>query len=242
MIEFAVCDDDIAFANILAEKINHLLFGVPEDIDYYVHKFYSSRQVMKYVETKPINVLFLDIDMPEKNGFQVAEFLQQKSPDTIIIFVSAYDRFVYESFRFTPFCFLRKECIASELKNTLQNVLDKFFESTSSVLFESMDGNVNIRTKDIVYIESVKNYYVVHCKSEKSYKCRGTLASIEQKLNPSNFIRVHKAFIINIHNVIAVHANRKIILYPNIVIHASSRKWSAFNSAYMEYTRRRIIP
>lgn len=241
MIEFAVCDDDIAFANILAEKINHLLFGVPEDIDYYVHKFYSSRQVMKYVETKPINVLFLDIDMPEKNGFQVAEFLQQKSPDTIIIFVSAYDRFVYESFRFTPFCFLRKECIASELKNTLQNVLDKFFESTSSVIFESMDGNVNIRTKDIVYIESVKNYYVVHCKSEKSYKCRGTLASIEQKLNPINFIRAHKAFIINIHNVIAVHANRKIILYPNIVIHASSRKWSAFNSAYMEYTRRRII-
>lgn len=242
MIEFAVCDDDIAFANILAEKINHLLFGVPEDIDYYVHKFYSSRQVMKYVETKPINVLFLDIDMPEKNGFQVAEFLQQKSPDTIIIFVSAYDRFVYESFRFTPFCFLRKECIASELKNTLQNVLEKLFESTSSVLFESMDGNVTIRTKDIVYIESVKNYYVVHCKSERSYKCRGTLASIEQKLNPSNFIRAHKAYIINIHNVIAVHANRKIILYPNIVIHASSRKWSAFNSAYMEYTRRRIIP
>lgn len=241
MIEFAVCDDDIAFANILAEKINHLLFGVPEDIDYYVHKFYSSRQVMKYVETKPINVLFLDIDMPEKNGFQVAEFLQQKSPDTIIIFVSAYDRFVYESFRFTPFCFLRKECIASELKNTLQNVLDKFFESTSSVLFESMDGNINIRTKDIVYIESVKNYYVVHCKSEKSYKCRGTLASIEQTLSRYSFVRVHKAYIVNMNNIMSVQTNRKITLYPNTVIFASSRKWPLFNDAYMEFSRRRIM-
>lgn len=241
MIEFAVCDDNIAFADMLAQKINNVLIGISDNFDYDIHKFHSSDQVLSYVEHHPINILFLDIDMPEKNGFYVAEMLQKRAMDTIIIFVSAYDKFVYESFKFTPFCFLRKEYIEVELKNTLTQVMEKFFENDATILFNTVDGFTNIRAKDIVYIESIKNYYFIHCKSNAIYKCRGTLTSIETDLNTHNFIRVHKAYIVNLQNVMSVNANRKIIMYPNYPIFASLRKWAAFNEAYMEFSRRRIV-
>lgn len=241
MIEFAVCDNDIAFANTLAQKINHILVGISDNYDYYIHKFYSSDQVLSFIENHPINILFLDIDMPNKNGFCVAETLQNKSLDTIIIFVSAYDKFVYESFKFTPFCFLRKEHIGAELKSTLNKVLEKFFENNVTIQFNTVDGIINIRAKDIVYIESIKNYYLVHCKSDTIYKCRGTLTSIETELNLHSFVRVHQAYIVNLQNVMSVHANRKIIMYPNFTLFASLRKWASFNEAYMEFSRRRIV-
>lgn len=241
MIEFAVCDDDVGFANALAQRINHILVGASDEFDYYIHKFYSSNQILEYIEKHPINILFLDIDMPGKNGFYAAEKLLMKSPDTIIIFVSAYDKFVYESFKFTPFCFLRKEHIGAELKTTLTKVIEKFFENNTTIRFNTVDGIANIRTRDIVYIESVQNYYLVHCKSNTTYKCRGTLTSIENELTLQNFVRVHKAYIVNLQNVMSVHANRKIVVYPNYAIFASTRKWATFNEAYMEFSRRRIV-
>ena len=109
------------------------------------------------------------------------------------------------------------------------------------MLFNTIEGAANIRAKDIVYIESIKNYYLIHCKSGATYKCRGTLTSIENELNLHNFVRVHKAYIVNLQNIMSVNANRKIIVYPNYSIFASSRKWSTFNKAYMEFSRRRIV-
>lgn len=241
MIEFAVCDDDITFADILAQKINNTLIGISDSFDYDIHTFNSSDLFLSYAEEHPVNILFLDIDMPVKNGFYVAEMLQKRSMDTIIIFVSAYDKFVYESFKFTPFRFLRKEYIDVELKNTLTQVMEKFFENSSAILFNTVDGLVNIRTKDIVYIESIKNYYCIHCKSDAVYKCRGTLTSVESDLKIHNFVRVHKAYIVNLQNIMSVNANRKIIMYPNYPIFVSLRKWASFNEAYMEFSRRRIV-
>lgn len=240
MIVFAVCDDDIAFAELLTRNLRKLLLNIPDELECSVKAFFSSKQILDYIQNNQINILLLDIDMPKVSGFQLAEILKKRSPDTIIIFVSAYDSFVYDSFQFNPFCFLRKNHLKVELPATIQKVLHKYLDNNITRLFKTTEGNINIRIQDIIYIESVKNYYRVHCKSNSVYTCRGTLSSIEKELPDAYFHKIHPAFIINMDNISIVGSNRTVILIDGTTLTVSIRKWSSFHSSYMEYTRKKV--
>lgn len=241
MIVFAVCDDDTVFAGLMTRHLRKLFVSLPDEIECHVRTFLSAKQVLNYVEQNPIHVLFLDIDMPEKNGFELAKILQKKSPSTIIVFVSAYDNYVYDSFQYNPFCFLRKEHLSSELNRTVQKVLDKYLKSNKTMIFSTVDGDINIRIEDIVYIESVKNYFEIHTAERKVFRCRGTLSSIDESLQQHNFYRIHTAFLVNMINIRSVSANHIIELTDGSSFSVSLRKWKGFNETYMEFSRKRVI-
>lgn len=246
MVILGICDDDIGFTKSLSAKIGKILLGMPDSIDYRIRQFTSPKQLMQNIDSEPINILLLDIDMPGMNGFEVAEEIQKKSMDTIIIFVSAYDNFVYKSFQFNPFCFLRKEHLKEEINPTIQNVLNRFFENTETMLYKTVSGDVNIRLRDICYIECKKNYYDIHLASGAIYTCRGTLSSIEDKMSEKDFFRIHKAFIVNMLHIDSLDANYQIKMKHgngnnSQILPVSMRKWSNFKNAYMTFIRKRVI-
>lgn len=241
MIVFAICDDDMTFAKIMTNHLRKLFVSLPDEIECNTRTFFSASQVLNYIEQSPIHILFLDIDMPGKNGFELAEILQKKSPSTIIVFVSAYDSYVYDSFKFNPFCFLRKTHLKEELDSVVQKVLDKFLEKNETMIFSTVEGDVNLRIQDILYIESVKNYYEIHCGEKTVYRCRGTMTSVETALINYNFYRIHTAFLINMANIRSVGANRQIELTDGTPFSVSLRKWKGFHDAYMDYSRKRVL-
>ena len=100
MITIGVCDDNIQFARLFVKSLRTLCATeLPERIDCQIAvEFSSCDDVLRYLEHNIINILFLDINMPTKTGFDLAEKLNQLYPDIIIIFVSAHDNFVYSSF------------------------------------------------------------------------------------------------------------------------------------------------
>lgn len=241
MIVFAVCDNDTAFAELMTRHLRKMFVSLPDELECHVRTFFTANQVLKYAEENPIHVLLLDIDMPDKNGFELAKILQKKSPSTIIIFVSAYDNYVYDSFQYNPFCFLRKDHLKNELNPTIQKVLDKYLKSNETMIFFTVDGDINIRIEDIVYIESVKNYFEIHGAEKKVFRCRGTLSSIEEALQNHNFYRIHPAILVNMVNLRSVGANHMIELTDGSLFSVSLRKWKGFNEAYMEFSRKRVL-
>ncbi len=242
MIIFAVCDDDIVFAELLSKHLRELSVKFPEEIETHVRTFFSASQVLNYIKQNPIHILLLDIDMPGLNGFELAESLQKVSPNTLIIFVSAYDHYVYDSFLFHPFCFLRKTHLKGELDKAVIRAVHKFLETNETMLFSTVEGDVNIRIQDIAYIESVKNYYEIHCGKNTVCRCRGTLSSIEPDLATYNFYRVHPAYLVNMQSIRSVNANRIIELTDGTTFTVSLRKWAGFNKAYMEFARKKVLP
>ena len=87
MLTIAVCDDNPQFANQLIKKIRELCaYHLPDRIDCRITPaFGSGEDVLRYVKSHVINIMFLDIDMPKINGFRLAYELKEKTPDTIII-------------------------------------------------------------------------------------------------------------------------------------------------------------
>jgi len=186
----------------------------------------NGRQAVETISKEAPDLVFLDIQMPELDGFGVLAELQAKvgrgSPQPAVVFVTAYDRFALKAFevhaldyllkpfdreRFNKALARAKEQIskhqAQDLSAKLSNLLadlrpeskgaDRLAVKTSGrVIFVKLD--------DIDWIEAADNYVNIHV-GQTSHLLRETMASIEQRLPPSNFIRISRSSIVNIDRV-----------------------------------------
>ena len=240
MITIAVCDDDRLFAAALKEKIRHLCaYLLPERIECHVEEeFCSGGDVLVYLENHPINILFLDIDMPEMSGFTIAEQLNRKHPDTLLLFVSAHEQFVYSSFEYSPFRFLRKSHLEAELPNALVKAVESFTRTKEMLLFSTTDGDIWFPARDILFFEGQRNYYLIHTVSTV-YRCRGTMAQAGSMTEQLDFFRIHVGYIINLENIEKLCGTNTVQMKNGTMLPISQRRLAEFRSVYMQFTRRR---
>lgn len=242
MLTFAVCDDNPQFAQALSKRIKSFCNQkLPERIEYtMLPTFGSGLDVLHCLQFTSINVLFLDIDMPGMNGFKLAERLCKTYPDIIIIFVSAYEDFVYSSFDYSPFRFLRKSHLEQELEPTLQKVINKLVLDNETMSFITTDGEQLIRIKDITFFEGDKNYFLINTTSNRTYRCRGTMEDVDKRIQNYDFFRVHAAFIVN-EEQIESYSNEGFIKMKNGKrINITKRRLPEFKKSYMLFLRKRI--
>ena len=240
MLNIAICDDSIEFQRVFDGALKkHLETIFPPTLKYQVlNSFYNSYEVIRYLETGTIDVLFLDIDLPGINGLELAKRLVWKNENTVIVFVSGYDKFVYEVFEFSPFAFLRKDHIFDELPKTISRIAEKFEKKSSDIDLTTTDGLCTICARDILYIKSKGNYYYCYDKSGKEIICRGTLSEAEAIFDRFDFYRVHSAFLVNMHHIQRIEKNDLYVGLFNEKIPIAQRRLADFRKNYAEFTMR----
>ena len=243
MITLAVCDDNPQFARLLRMQLQKLCINnLPERIDYNIAPaFGSGEDVLEFLQKgNTIDVLFLDIDMPHTDGFTLAKMLCDTYPNTIIIFVSSYEEFVYSSFEYCPFRFLRKAHLSQELEITFQKVIEKCILNNESLTFDTTDGEVMFRVNDVLYFEGQKNYFYIYTLSGKTYKCRGTMESVDLITDNLDFFRIHSAYVVNLEHIDTTNNKGYLTMKNNQTLSISKRRLPAFKDEYMKFTRRRF--
>jgi two-component system LytT family response regulator len=172
------------------------------------------------------DLVFLDIQMPEMDGFQV---LRQVGPDQmpVTIFVTAYDRYALHAFDANAIDYLLKPVgkerfdralaraerrIAGELKHDEVDRLISSLERLATTqpypdrLAIPKHGRVLfVATKEIDWIEAEGNYVRLHV-GNRAHEFRETLTSLEQKLNPAEFLRIHRSTIVNVQRIKEIQA------------------------------------
>lgn len=102
-MKFVICDDEKIFLKKLSEKIKFYL--VERGVDAELKICSRGKDLLGFSEKIKIDAFFLDIDMPEINGFQIAKNIRTLYPNCIIVFCSNHNELVYESFEYEPFGF-----------------------------------------------------------------------------------------------------------------------------------------
>ena len=178
---------------------------------------------LREIERLRPDLLFLDIQMPEVDGFQVLQQLSERSlPLPFTIFVTAFDRHALQAFeahaidyllkpireeRFQDAVANAKSRIAAERSTTAANRLADFLarsdflvQRTSRLPVREKGRIVFLALDQVEWIESEGNYVRLHLGGE-SHLHRETLQAIEAKLDPSQFMRIHRSAIVNIHRI-----------------------------------------
>jgi DNA-binding LytR/AlgR family response regulator len=158
---------------------------------------------------KDIDLIFLDIKMPEMDGFDFISSLE--FPPNIII-VSSAEEFALKAFDFNVVDYLLKPVVYSRFCKAIDKTIRYFTRKESAnsedqeIFIKKGSSLVKLKLKDIIFVEALENYVTVNTRDEK-YTIHFTMKAIENQLPSSLFTRVHRSFIINKSMIQAIKEN-----------------------------------
>lgn len=208
--------DDEPFAR---EKIRGFL---AEEADFYViGECGNGEEALRAMQTQQPEVVFLDIQMPRMNGFEVLQQLDTARLPTIV-FVTAFDEFALNAFEthaldylLKPFDFERfqktlarlrehlKLRQAAELNSKLEQLLQQLHSGPAylqRLMIKSRGDIYFVKTADIDWIEAAGNYITLHT-GKKTHLLRDSISNMQRKLDPARFARIHRSQIVNVDRI-----------------------------------------
>ena len=231
MINIAICDDDESMRTCISGVVT--AFFDNKNVEYKLD-IYSSGDMLLSKEAYP-DLLFLDIEMPGKNGLEVAEYYKQRkmtgSGGMKIVFLTSHDEVVRKAFKVDAYRFLLKDYYEEELAECLE---DYYQENCMEVLYEINVGSavLAIRQSDIMYITSAHNGTEIWTVTDE-YKSDKALVKWLEELDSGMFIRVHKNCIVNMTHI--NYIDDCIYLYSGEKIQYSRRNKKELEQRFIQY-------
>lgn len=190
--------------------------------------FTKSEEAFKYLRKYPVDLLFLDINMPSISGLDFYKKLPQK---TMVIFTTAYSEYAVEGFTLNATDYLLKPISLSRFQQAIEKAFHQWKTQNQNLeqqyLFIRADYSlIKILFSDILYIEGLDDYLKIHIQNQKTVVARMTLKAILQKLPAAEFIRVHRSFIVSVSKIEKIR--NKIIHIGQAEIPISSSYETAF--------------
>lgn len=163
------------------------------------------------------DLVFLDVEMPKMNGFEMLE--QLPSINFHLIFTTSYDRYALKAIRFSAIDYLLKPIDSDELQNAVKKVIhhsQKPIAQQLEILMQkihspstpinriampTMEGLQMIQVDSIISCESDSNYTILRLKGNKKLVASSTLKEIEELLEDYSFVRVHRCYLVNLNEI-----------------------------------------
>ncbi len=202
-----IVDDESLAQNVLETYISsvstlHLL-----------KKCNSALEAISYLHENKVDLIFLDINMPELSGL---EMLKTLTDPPQVILTTAYSEYALESYDYGVADYLLKPFSLERFLKAVNRVTHKFEPSDSNKKTLQKSNKIILRqdkvihsvsTEDIEYVKAYGNYLSVFTKAKK-YIVRDTISAFEQKLSRHLFVRVHKSYVVQINKISTIDGNR----------------------------------
>ncbi|WP_412985572.1 LytR/AlgR family response regulator transcription factor [Pontimicrobium sp. IMCC45349] len=187
-------------------------------------------EAFQYINTHDINLVFLDINMPEISGISFAKSINSNIK---VIFTTAYRDYAVEGFELRAVDYLLKPISFDRLLKAI-NTYFHVHQSSNVTTIENTNNNnfifvrservmVKIRFSDIIYIESYSDYLKIHLR-HKTIVTRETISAIEAKLPKDRFVRIHRSYITAISHIESYTNDYVNILNKALTISRSYKK------------------
>ncbi len=201
------CDDNKDFCNLM----EILLQKYQSAYDMKIVKFYDADELIEFCSNNKFDIIYLDIELGEKNGLAVAKKLKYINPKALIIYISVYDNYYVDMVQAEPFRFIRKDAsdiakLEKELVQALTDAIVRLEEASKfSFVFQRKEYTVDLNK--IKYFHSVARTIHIHGNVENvpAY-FYGKLDELEEEIREkdSNFERISKSCIVNVNYVKAI--------------------------------------
>ncbi|MCS6968202.1 MAG: LytTR family DNA-binding domain-containing protein [Cytophagales bacterium] len=212
MLRCVVIDDDEQSRKILEHFISLTNFLEC------VASFASSKEALHYLLQTPVDVLYLDISMPDLSGIELIKALP-KPPTTI--FTTAYPDFALTAFELDAADYLVKPIDFARFTKSAVKIIRHRNQSDAAhcedFFIKVNHRMVRLAASEIWFVEGLSDYVLIHT-DQKQYVVNTTLKSIEEKLPSDRFVRVHRSYIVNISRIESISDNEIIIKGKEIPI------------------------
>ncbi|WP_298238557.1 LytTR family DNA-binding domain-containing protein [uncultured Algibacter sp.] len=202
-----------------------------------VETFHNPLKAYRVLEQEKIDVIFLDINMPQMTGFTFIENLNQKP---LIVITTAYREYAVKSFELNVLDYLVKPIPFNRFLKTMNKIYQQVYINASMgdtslqqephIFLKVNKKLLKVNLNDILFIESLKDYIKVITRLG-DYVVHKSLTAITEELPQSNFLRIHRSYTISINKIAAIEGNTIEIANRRIPIGRN----------YLKQTKERIL-
>lgn len=226
-VKIALCDDEEQARKELTDRLRVVL--EEEDIAYELFCFSTGYELLESIEE--MQIVFLDMDMPELDGAIVGERILQRNEDCKVVVASGREDRFKETYRFHAFRFVSKPFKIEELREALQAFWRQQIGMGQIEVFSDRTA-FHIRQKEIRYI-SAYNSYVEIMTDNTLYRKDISMNKIEELLEKELFFRIHHSYIVNM--LWITERREQEVLIGHIKLPVSRRQRKKFSKAYKEF-------
>lgn len=238
MIKVAIADDEL-------ENIHHIenvlkVYSEKRGVEFRIYAYDNSSLLKQHVENgQGFDIFFLDVEMPEKTGLEVAYSIRKYFFESFIIFITNHSEYASDGYEVSGYRYLLKDQVDAMLPQILDNIIPDLERMKSRYYVVEQPKGVNlIRYSSIIKIQKRDQKYSIITTRDGETIVRSSLTCILRELDSDDFIFVHKGVIVNLSHVNGI-ADRIMTLSNEDKIEVSRNRIQDVKRAVSEYYRRR---
>lgn len=190
-----------------------------------VGSYTDSVEAMTAIKSLAVDLLFLDIQMPDINGMELARLIPEK---TRVIFTTAFKEYAFESYEVSALDFLLKPIRYNKFIAAVEKAQRWFSRETEPVtttapagrdnIFIRVDGELRqLNMADIMYVSGMKDYVVFYLDDGSKLITHITMKAVEDMLPASDFLRIHRSYIVALKKIRSVDRNNCVYIGKEII-------------------------
>ncbi|WP_395025320.1 LytR/AlgR family response regulator transcription factor [Robinsoniella sp.] len=235
MIHIAVVDDEHIFRDSISEIIKNKMQCL--EIPFKIHKLCDAKSLIDLVDSIPISLIFLDIDMPEFNGLDAGEYLFKRNYNREIVYVSGYENYVFDALKYYPFNFVRKTHMQHEIPSTIENFIGIYNNDYKFITITSGYKTLRVLLKDILYFsKSGRKTCIIRLNDDPIYTWE-SMTKIAKTCLDIGFCRISKDKIVNLKYVESIDKT-EVILNNGITLPLSKEWLESSVQQFLVYRRK----
>lgn len=225
LFRIAVCDDDQTFRDALEEYISAYMKA--RSVECEIVCFSDGSLLL--ASDMNFNIVFLDIEMTNSNGIEVAEEIRRNDVKLPIVYVSSYTDYWRRAYKVHAYDFITKPVNRDRLISVLDDYMDNLSKpDEDTVTLRSLDGDVVLRTENIYYFEfEAKKKVCVHT-TEGLVTVRGNLTDIFDMLDKEQFYQSRRDCVLNLRHVQKISEDYNIVMSNGDIIPLAHKKKNDF--------------
>lgn len=229
-MKIAICEDEKFTIDLLSSYITEYMSD--KAITNQISSFMTAAEFFDSAED--FDLVLLDYNLPDGTGMEIAKRIRLTNQRTVILFITAYSEYVFESFEVNTFRYLLKPVKKESLFKALDDFINSF-EQYMRIEVPLHSETVFVSLPEIMYIESNGRYTTVRCNSN-SYMSTKALSAFDAEINSFRFFRTHRTFLVNMKYIAEIDGHI-ITLTNGEKIEISRRNLATFNKCYMNFLK-----
>lgn len=226
-ITVGVCDDEVIMLEYLKRYLDQ--FCLRHNIRFQIEIFQEGKQFLKHFHDQQSDIVLLDIEMGQTDGFSIAQYLNKENCDCKIIFLTNHEEWVQKGYQYHAFRYVYKFQMEKQLEEALVAAVREIRENTGVWIKDRALWSHHVKYKTISYIESLGDEVCLHLNGKKMIS-RITLKELNNRLD-ERFFRCHNQYIVNFDHIIRWN-RQSVILKNEIQIPIARSRKKEFLKAY----------
>lgn len=229
-MRIAVCDDEEKYRVHVKTELEKIV----NSIDVVIDSFAQGENLLKKIENKPYDIIFLDIEMPTMDGITIAKKIREQSENMELVFLTNHVEYALEGYEVNALRYLTKPVNPVKLQEVISYMIMR--EKNRKIIWvKNKDCEEKILVTDIIFMEAQNQKVEIHTK-DKVYVHRYNMGDYEKELETDGFFRIHRGYLVALGSIESF-GHHEVRMEDGTVLPVSKTKEKKLKDALFQYVK-----